>query len=55
MKKNASVGAGACLLSGIAVGGGAVVGMGAVVIEDAPAGRVYVGVPARDVGEVRKS
>jgi acetyltransferase-like isoleucine patch superfamily enzyme len=55
VKRKASVGAGACLLSGITVGEGSVVGMGAVVIEDVRAGRVYVGVPARDAGEVRKS
>jgi acetyltransferase-like isoleucine patch superfamily enzyme len=54
VRKNASVGAGACLLSEITVGEGAVVGMGAVVIEDVPAGRIFVGVPARDAGEVRR-
>jgi acetyltransferase-like isoleucine patch superfamily enzyme len=55
VKARAAVGAGACLLSGITVGEGAVVGMGAVVIEDIPAGRVYVGVPARDAGEARSA
>lgn len=55
VKNGASVGAGACLLSEITVGECSVVGMGAVVIEDVPARRVYVGVPARDAGQVRSS
>lgn len=49
----AAVGAGACLLAGITVGEGAVVAMGAVVTGNVPPGRVYVGVPARDAGEVK--
>src|SRR5450759_1765996 len=53
VKARAAVGAGACLLAGITIGEGAIVGMGAVVIDDVPAGRLYVGVPARDTGEVR--
>lgn len=54
VKKGAAVGAAARLLAGITVGEGAVVGLGAVVISDVPAGRIYVGVPARDVGRVRE-
>jgi len=49
----AAVGAGARLLAGITVGERAVVGMGAVVITDVPPGRIFAGVPARDVGEAR--
>lgn len=50
----AAIGAGAQLLAGITVGDKAVIGMGAVVIADVPPGRIFVGVPARDVGEVRR-
>jgi acetyltransferase-like isoleucine patch superfamily enzyme len=53
VRKEASIGASACLLSGITVGEGAVVGLGAVVISDVPPRRIYVGVPARDAGETR--
>jgi acetyltransferase-like isoleucine patch superfamily enzyme len=54
IKRGAAVGAGARLLAGITVGEGAVVGLGSVVISDVPPRRIYVGVPARDAGEVRK-
>jgi len=54
IRAGAAIGAGACLLSGITVGRGAVVGMGAVVLEDVPDSRIFVGVPARDAGEVRR-
>ena len=53
IEARAAIGAAACLLAGITIGEGAIVGMGAVVIDDVPAGRLYVGVPARDAGEVR--
>lgn len=53
LKRGAAVGAGARLLAGVTVGERAVVGMGAVVITDVPAGRIFVGVPARDAGEAR--
>jgi acetyltransferase-like isoleucine patch superfamily enzyme len=53
IKARATIGGGACLLAGITIGEGAIVGMGAVVIEDVPAGRLYIGVPARDAGEAR--
>ncbi|MBU1669851.1 MAG: N-acetyltransferase [Actinobacteria bacterium] len=52
LRHGAAIGAGACLLSGVTVGEKAVVGMGAVVVTDVPAGRIYVGVPARDAGPV---
>lgn len=53
VKRFAAIGAGACLLAGITVGEYAVVGMGAVVTGDVPPGRLFVGTPARDVGEAR--
>lgn len=50
---HAAVGAGASILAGITIGEWAVIGMGAVVVKDVPAGRIFVGVPARDIGESR--
>jgi serine O-acetyltransferase len=43
------IGANACILGNIRVGRGAVVGAGAVVIHDVPAGAVVVGTPARPI------
>ncbi|MBC7254360.1 MAG: N-acetyltransferase [Actinobacteria bacterium] len=46
IRKGASVGANATLLPGVEIGPEAVVGAGAVVIKDVPAGEVVVGNPA---------
>jgi UDP-2-acetamido-3-amino-2,3-dideoxy-glucuronate N-acetyltransferase len=54
IRRAAAIGAGASILAGVTIGEEAVVGLGAVVIEDVPARRIYVGAPARDVGEVRE-
>jgi len=54
VKREAEIGAGACLLAGITVGEMALVGMGAVVVTDVPAGRLFIGVPARDAGEAER-
>jgi UDP-2-acetamido-3-amino-2,3-dideoxy-glucuronate N-acetyltransferase len=53
IRRGAAIGAGARLLAGITIGEEAVVGLGAVVISDVPARRIFVGVPARDAGAVR--
>ncbi|MDO5754416.1 DapH/DapD/GlmU-related protein [Arthrobacter sp.] len=45
-------GANVTVLPGLSIGDGAVVGAGAVVTKDVPAGAVVVGVPAKQVGTV---
>ncbi len=47
IKKGAAIGSGATLLCGITVGERAVVGAGAVVTKDVPAGAIVVGNPAK--------
>lgn len=52
VRRGASVGANATILPGIEIGEHAMVGAGAVVTKDVPAGAVVVGNPARIVGSV---
>lgn len=47
IRRGASIGANACILGGVEIGEGAVVGAGAVVTRDVPAGLTAVGNPAR--------
>jgi sugar O-acyltransferase (sialic acid O-acetyltransferase NeuD family) len=47
LAREAYVGAGARVREGLTIGPAALVGMGAVVLEDVPGGEVWVGVPAR--------
>ena len=47
VKKGASIGSGAVILGGVTIGEFALVGAGAVVTKDVPAGKVVKGVPAR--------
>lgn len=51
LESDTYVGAGAILLPGVRVGRGAVIGAGAVVTSDVPAGGVVVGVPARSIAQ----
>jgi serine acetyltransferase len=44
------VGSGARILGGLTIGDDAVIGAGAVVTKDVPAGVTVVGVPARQIG-----
>jgi acetyltransferase-like isoleucine patch superfamily enzyme len=54
IRKGAIIGANATLLPGIVVGERALVGAGAVVVSDVPAGAVVVGNPARIINQVSK-
>jgi len=49
IKKGATIGSHSCILSGIVIGEGAMIGAGAVVTKDVPPGKIYVGNPAREL------
>ncbi len=52
VRRNAKIGANATLLPGVVIGEGALVGAGAVVVRDVPAGAVVVGNPAHVIRHV---
>ena len=52
IKARAKIGANATVLPGVVVGTDALVGAGAVVVDDVPEGKVVVGNPARVINEV---
>jgi acetyltransferase-like isoleucine patch superfamily enzyme len=52
IEPHAKIGANATLLPGVVIGSYALVGAGAVVVRDAPPGKVLVGNPARVTGNV---
>jgi acetyltransferase-like isoleucine patch superfamily enzyme len=49
--EDAWIGAGAVIMQGVTIGRGAVIGANAVVTKDVPAYEIWVGMPARRVGE----
>jgi acetyltransferase-like isoleucine patch superfamily enzyme len=50
--RGASIGIGAILLAGVTIGEQAIVGAGALVIEDVPARKIAMGLPAKITGDV---
>lgn len=54
VRRRASIGSGAVILPGLEIGEGALVGAGAVVTRDVPAGAVVAGNPARLVASSRR-
>lgn len=55
VRRGASVGSGATILCGIEIGEKSLIGAGAVVTKNVPAGKVVAGNPARIIGDVKKS
>ena len=55
IKRRASIGSNATIMGGITIGEGALVGAGAVVTKDVPPYTIIAGVPARVIGDLRKS
>jgi UDP-2-acetamido-3-amino-2,3-dideoxy-glucuronate N-acetyltransferase len=53
VKKGASIGSGATLLSGITVGENAIIGAGSVVTKDVPPGTIVAGNPARVLRRIK--
>lgn len=48
------IGRGSCILSGVTIGDGAVVGANSVVTCDVPANAIFAGVPARQIGSRKR-
>jgi UDP-2-acetamido-3-amino-2,3-dideoxy-glucuronate N-acetyltransferase len=55
VRQGASIGSNATVRCGVIIGRNAIVGCGAVVVRDVPDYAIVAGVPARVIGDVRKS
>lgn len=55
VKQRAAIGSNATIVAGVVIGENALVGAGAVVTTDVPDYAIVAGVPARVIGDVRKS
>lgn len=55
VKRGASIGSNATILAGVTIGIQALVGAGAVVAKDVPDYAIVAGVPARVIGDIRKT
>jgi len=55
VKRGASIGSGATILCGVAIGERAIVGAGSVVTKDVPDGAIVAGNPARLMRQVAQS
>ena len=55
VKRRASIGSNATIICGITIGEGALIAAGAVVTKNVPDHAIVAGVPAKVVGDVRKS
>ena len=55
VKRRASIGSNATIMCGITIGEGALIAAGAVVTKNVPDHAIVAGVPAKVVGDVRKS
>jgi UDP-2-acetamido-3-amino-2,3-dideoxy-glucuronate N-acetyltransferase len=54
IRRRASIGSNATILSGVPIGENAIVGARAVVTRDVPEGTIVAGVPAREIGDVHQ-
>src|SRR5207248_3337077 len=53
VRRCASIGSNATIIAGVVIGKGSLVGAGAVVTRDVPDYAIVVGIPARQVGDMR--